>query len=218
MTFISYGIPENGDAKWLDQQGSYMATVAAGRVFRLLGARDLGVGDDYRNAKMPPVNSGLLDGQLAWHQHDGGHTDAPNWKYFIPWADKFLGHTPPVGAKAAQSMTPAEEKPMPAQLPPADQGVPRLDQNSLTAHAQLVEKARQGGIDIYFEGDSITRRWGALDRPDLLANWKHNFFGWNAADFGWGGGTIQNILWRLNNGELDGVNPKVIVLLAGPMR
>jgi len=39
---------------------------------------------------MPPVNSGLLDGELAWRQHDGGHTDAPNFKYFIPWASKFL--------------------------------------------------------------------------------------------------------------------------------
>jgi hypothetical protein len=94
-TFISYGIPDKGDAKWLDQQGSYMATVAAGRVFRLLGAKDLGVGDDYRTAKMPPVNSGLLDGQLAWRQHDGGHTDAPNWKYFLPWADQLLKHSPP---------------------------------------------------------------------------------------------------------------------------
>ena len=44
--------------------------------------------DDYTTAKMPPVNVGLLDGQLAWRQHDGGHTDAPNWKYFIPWADR----------------------------------------------------------------------------------------------------------------------------------
>jgi hypothetical protein len=42
FTFISYGIPEKGDANWLDQQGSYMATVAAGPVFRLLGARDIG--------------------------------------------------------------------------------------------------------------------------------------------------------------------------------
>ena len=92
LTFISYGIPERGDAKWLDQKGSYMATVAAGPVFRLLGAKDLGVGDDYKNAKMPPVNAGLLDGQLAWRQHDGGHTDGPNWKYFIPWADKSLRH------------------------------------------------------------------------------------------------------------------------------
>jgi hypothetical protein len=51
--------------------------------------------EDYRTAKMPAVNQGLLDGQLAWRQHDGGHTDAPNMKYFIEWADKFMGHTPP---------------------------------------------------------------------------------------------------------------------------
>ena len=50
-TFISYGIPERGDANWLDQQGSYMATVAAGPVFRLLGARDLGEKEDYRTAQ-----------------------------------------------------------------------------------------------------------------------------------------------------------------------
>jgi lysophospholipase L1-like esterase len=97
----------------------------------------------------------------------------------------------------------------------ADQPVPRTDPNSLIAHSQLLKKAKQGSIDIYFEGDSITRRWGATDYPELLANWNRNFFGWNAADFGWGADTVQNILWRLNNGELDGVNPKVIVLLAG---
>ena len=91
-TFISYGVPEKGDARWLDQQGSYMAAVAAGPVFRLLGAKDLGTSDDYHREKMPPVNVGLLRGQLAWRQHDGGHTDGPNWKYFIPWADTFLQH------------------------------------------------------------------------------------------------------------------------------
>jgi len=98
-----------------------------------------------------------------------------------------------------------------------DQPVPRTDQNSRIAHAQLLEKARKGGIDVYFEGDSITRRWGTSDPQykHFLANWNKNFFGWNAADFGWGGDTVQNILWRLQNGELDGVNPKIIVLLAG---
>jgi hypothetical protein len=94
LTFISYGVPERGDAKWLDQQGSYMAAIAAQPVFRLLGAKDLGKSDDYKTEKMPPVNVGLLDGQLAWRQHDGGHTDGPNWKYFIPWADRHLKHTP----------------------------------------------------------------------------------------------------------------------------
>ena len=92
-TFISYGIPEHGDAKWLDQQGSYMAAVAAQPVFRLLGVKGLGVSDDYMKEKMPAVNVGLLDDQLAWRQHDGGHTDGPNWKYFIPWADKILTHS-----------------------------------------------------------------------------------------------------------------------------
>ncbi|HUD13651.1 MAG TPA: hypothetical protein VMQ56_08350 [Terracidiphilus sp.] len=95
LTFISYGIPEKGDAHWLDHQGSFMATVDAGRVFTLLGAKGLDIKEDYRTAKMPPVNDGLLEGQLAWRQDDGGHTDAPNMKYFIQWADKFIGHTHP---------------------------------------------------------------------------------------------------------------------------
>jgi lysophospholipase L1-like esterase len=99
--------------------------------------------------------------------------------------------------------------------PAADQPMARTDANSQMAHQQLLEKAKKGGIDIYFEGDSITRRWGATDYPQFLENWKQNFFGWNAADFGWGADNIQNILWRLQNGELDGVNPKIIVLLAG---
>lgn len=88
LTFISYGIPDRGDANWLDQQGSYMATVAAGPVFRLLGVNDIGEKEDYRVAKMPAVNTGLLDGELAWRQHDGGHEDRSNMKYFIEWANK----------------------------------------------------------------------------------------------------------------------------------
>jgi cephalosporin-C deacetylase len=93
----------------------------------------------------------------------------------------------------------------------------RMDHNSQLAHTQMLAKAKSGHIDVYFEGDSITRRWGASDEQykTFLANWKQNFFGWNAADFGWGGDTVQNILWRLNHGELDDVHPKVIVLLAG---
>jgi hypothetical protein len=88
--FVSYGVPEKGDALWLDQQGSFMAAVAAQPVYRLLGAKGLGRSDDYRTEKMPPVGVGLLDGALAWRQHDGGHTDGPNWRYFIPWANEQL--------------------------------------------------------------------------------------------------------------------------------
>jgi lysophospholipase L1-like esterase len=194
-TFVSYGIPEKGDAHWLDQQGSYMATVAAGPVFRLLGAKDLGVTEDYRTAKMPAVNAGLLDGQLAWRQHDGGHEDRSNMSFFLGWANRLLGYTPPAT--------------------PADQPRVRVDRNSHLAHQQLLAKAKAGTIDLYFVGDSIARRWGALDYPDLLAHWKKTFHGWNAGNFAWGADRTENILWRLENGELEGVNPKVIVVLAG---
>jgi hypothetical protein len=94
LTFISYGVPEKGDAKWLDQKGSYMATVAAGAVFKLLGVKDIGVSNDYKTEVMPPVLTGLLDGELAWRQHDGGHTDGPNMKYFIEWANKKINYNP----------------------------------------------------------------------------------------------------------------------------
>lgn len=97
----------------------------------------------------------------------------------------------------------------------ADQPAPRTDANSKLAHEQLLAKKTQGRIDVYFEGDSIARRWGATDYPQFLENWNQNFHGWNVADFGWGADRIQNVLWRLENGELDGIHPKVIVLLAG---
>jgi lysophospholipase L1-like esterase len=222
LTFVSYGIPEKGDAKWLDHQGSFMATVAAQPVFRLLGAKDLGVPDDWRTAKMPPVNVGLLEGELAWRQHDGGHTDAPNWKYYLQWADGRFKRTytpaPPVPASSTTAVMNAgstlRASASAAQWP-ADKPAPRTDANSKLAHEQLLAKRTQGKIDVYFEGNSITRRWGATDYPQFLANWRENFTGWNAADFGWGADRIENMLWRLENGELDGVNPKVIVILAG---
>ena len=114
---------------------------------------------------------------------------------------------------AAWSALPGADEPAKGPAAP----VARTDPNSRTAHAQLLEKATKGRIDVYFVGDSITRRWGCSDAKyaPMLENWRANFFGWNAADFGWGADRTENILWRLDNGELDGVNPKVIVVLAG---
>jgi hypothetical protein len=95
LVFVSYGLPQMGDAQWVDQRGGFMAAVAASPVYRLLGAKGLGVTGGYLGARMPPVNQGLLDGQLAWRQDDGGHTDAPNIKYFIGWADRFIHYSAP---------------------------------------------------------------------------------------------------------------------------
>lgn len=108
LTFISYGIPEKGDAKWLDQQGSYMAAVAAGPVFKLLGKKDLGVSNDYNKEKMPPVNTPMLDGDLAWRQHDQGHQDQANMKWFIKWADQKMGRPAAAPATANQAFPPRQ--------------------------------------------------------------------------------------------------------------
>ena len=78
-------------------------------------------------------------------------------------------------------------------------------------HAELRALAEQGGIDLYFVGDSITRRWAATHRE----SWDRNFGGWRTGNFGAGGDRTQNVLYRLENGELDGVNPKVVVMLIG---
>ena len=199
-TFISYGgqTGRGAEGYWVDQKGSFMAAAAAAPAWKLLGKKDLGT------TEMPAVGTPLVEGELAWLMHSGGHTTAPNIDKFIEWASRYMS------APTSKSPT-ASPSPTLGQTTP----IPRTDPNSKTAHEQLLEKAKKGRIDIYFVGDSITRRWGATDYPEFLANWKQNFHGWNAANFGWGGDTVQNVLWRLQNGELDGVNPKVIVLMAG---
>jgi hypothetical protein len=91
-TFISYGASSGPGAEgtWVDQHGSFMAAVAAGPVFRLLGKKDLSTPGNYLTDPMPPVNAALINGELAWRQHDGGHTDGPNWPVFLKWANKYI--------------------------------------------------------------------------------------------------------------------------------
>ncbi|MGA8740594.1 MAG: acetylxylan esterase [Terracidiphilus sp.] len=75
-----------GDA-WADPRGMFLAAVAAGPVYRLVGAKDLGT------TQFPPVGTALAMGDLAFRQHDGGHTPAPNWPYFLEFAGRYL-HAP----------------------------------------------------------------------------------------------------------------------------
>jgi len=152
--------------------------------------------------------SDLIERVSFWNLHDG-----QSWLNYFPWNrvnypllfDRNRRPKPAFDAVHATLRTPRS----------VHAPVERRDRNSRVAHQQLIAKTKQGKIDIYFEGDSITRRWGATDYPKLLAHWEKHFHGWNAANFGWGGDTTHNILWRLQNGELDGVSPKIIVLQAG---
>lgn len=81
--FISSGSQDKGDS-WVDPKGMFLATVGAGPVYRLLGKKDLGT------SEMPPVDTGLTDGDLAFRQHSAGHTVGPNWPTFLNWAARYF--------------------------------------------------------------------------------------------------------------------------------
>lgn len=89
LCFISYGVPAKGDPNWVDAHGSFMAGVLAGPAWRVLGKKDLGTPGDYLTDKMPGINE-LIGGELAWRQHDGGHTSIPNFPTFYEWAGKYI--------------------------------------------------------------------------------------------------------------------------------
>ena len=78
-------------------------------------------------------------------------------------------------------------------------------------HAALLKQAHTDKIDALFLGDSITNFWGG----DGARVWAKNFAPLHAANFGIGGDKIGNVLWRIENGELDGLDPRVLVLLIG---
>lgn len=67
---------------WVDAKGTFMAGVAAGPVYRLLGKKDLGT------SVFPPIETGILSGDLVFRQHSAGHTPNPNWPYFLEFADR----------------------------------------------------------------------------------------------------------------------------------
>jgi len=76
-------------------------------------------------------------------------------------------------------------------------------------HDAFLKRVKEGPIDLLFLGDSITEGWGNNEA------WKKNYVPLNAANFGIGGDVTQNVLWRITNGEIEGVSPKAIVLMIG---
>lgn len=103
-----------------------------------------------------------------------------------------------------------DEAPKPAAVPRAKEG---KGGNWLEAHQKLVERVRSGPCDLLFVGDSITQHWLTADRGKPI--WEAEYAPLRAVNIGKAGDTTGNILWRLQNGGLGTVRPKVIVLLAG---
>ena len=82
------------EGNWIDSRGQFMATVAAGPVYRLLGKQDLGI------AEMPAIETPLIEGDLAWRQRSGGHTTGPNWPTFLAFASRYIQGPSPAASQS----------------------------------------------------------------------------------------------------------------------
>jgi lysophospholipase L1-like esterase len=128
-------------------------------------------------------------------------------------APQTRAETPP----AKPATTPAAPaKPTPAPTEPADQPSPKKDKDGVTiqpgfkgAHENFLKRGKEP-IGILFLGDSITAGWGKA-KPV----WDEHYGKYQPANFGIGGDKTQHVLWRIANGELDGIQPKVLVLMIG---
>jgi lysophospholipase L1-like esterase len=95
---------------------------------------------------------------------------------------------------------------------------PKFDKDGKTpqpgfvkTHEQYVEVAKKGGVDVLFLGDSITAGWRGAGKDA----WAKHIEPLKAANFGIGGDRTQHVLWRITNGELDGITPKAAVVMIG---
>lgn len=108
-------------------------------------------------------------------------------------------------------MSPSESNRQPknpfAQALPAEE---RSDEHFIERHALFLKLGQERAIRLLFLGDSITRRW--VDYPEL---WNSYFGSYRPANFGVGGDMAQTLLWRIQNGEIDHIQPEVVVLLIG---
>ncbi len=115
-------------------------------------------------------------------------------------------------APAAKPAAPAVRQP----LQPPDVAAPKMGPDGkpnagfVAAHQRFVKIAEEGKTDLVFLGDSITAGWGSQK-----AIWDTAFGAYKPANFGIGGDRTQHVLWRITNGELDGIKPKAVVLMIG---
>ncbi|MDR3634486.1 MAG: platelet-activating factor acetylhydrolase IB subunit [Isosphaeraceae bacterium] len=88
---------------------------------------------------------------------------------------------------------------------------PREGNAWVKMHESFLERAKKGDVDLLFLGDSITQGWGGNGKEV----WERFYGPRHAANFGIGGDRTQHVLWRLENGEVEGIKPKVAVLMIG---
>jgi lysophospholipase L1-like esterase len=116
----------------------------------------------------------------------------------------------------AQDKPAATTKPLAPQKPDVaaikyDAKTGEPNKGFMNKHEQFLERAKQGDVEILFVGDSITQGWNGAGKEV----WQKTYADRKAANFGIGGDRTQHVLWRMENGELEGIKPRVAVLMIG---
>lgn len=111
-------------------------------------------------------------------------------------------------AEAAATNAPAATSPVGSATVPATRSTPT---NWMDRHHGFVQLAKRGDVELLFLGDSITDGW----RRRGSNTWNKYYLPRKAANFGIGGDRTEHVLWRVQNGELEGINPKLTVLMIG---
>lgn len=93
----------------------------------------------------------------------------------------------------------------------ATEPAPRPDKGWQDRHAKFLERVKQGNANVLFIGDSITQGWEGAGK----GVWAEAFDSLGAVNLGIGGDRTQHVLWRLDNGEIDGIEPKAAVVMIG---
>jgi lysophospholipase L1-like esterase len=115
---------------------------------------------------------------------------------------------------SAQTTAPGAKAAAPAPKPDASAAIEKPDTTGRfrKAHESFLARGKAGPIGVLFLGDSITAGWASSSRTHI---WETYYGKWQPANFGIGGDQTQHVIWRIENGELDGIAPKVVVLMLG---
>ncbi len=181
--FISGGAVE-GDG-WIDAKGMFLAAAGAGPVYRLLGKKDMGT------TTFPPIETTLIDGDIAFRQHTGGHTPAPNWPTFITFASRYLhapGSTQGVAADGAPvhltdeqdrerllallGLSDSQMRPRPASDPKAANAT-NYDESKANIYPKLPDPL------LLKSGQPITTadQWWNKRRPEIVEDYEREILG-----------------------------------------
>ena len=179
--FISSG-SQQVEGGWVDAKGMFLGAVGAGAVYKLLGKKDL------RTTQFPPIETTLIDGDIAFRQHTGGHTTGPNWPAFLTFASRYIkgpGSIQIPGAAQEVALT-FDDLPVHGPLP---QGMTRVDiANSVIRALQAAHAPPSYGF---------VNAKGLQQEPGSEAVLQ----AWRAAQFPLGNHTFSHIDLNTNSAE-----------------